>query len=108
MLSAVYRDAMRRGGCSHKPFLPALPDLLQDAPDTDEAEEQAMLAGLLQRGEPGVHDVIVTLLDTGMRKGEVLALRPCDHHQPQHQHAGGVGKQGRPAPLCAHDGVLLS
>ena len=78
MLSAVYRDAMRRGGCSHKPFLPALRLAPGRTRYLTEAEEQAMLAGLLQRGGPGVHDVIVTLLDTGMRKGEVLALRPCD------------------------------
>ena len=78
MLSAVYRDAMRRGGCSHKPFLPALRSDPGRTRYLTQGEEAAMLAGLLQRGGPGVHDVIVTLLDTGMRKGEVRELRPCD------------------------------
>ena len=44
MLSAVYRDAMRRGGCSHKPFLPALRLAPGRTRYLTEAEEQAMLA----------------------------------------------------------------
>ena len=78
MLSAVYRDAMRRDGCSHRPFLPSLRIAPGRTRYLTADEELAVTNQLLARGKVSVSEVIITLIDTGMRFGEVLALRPCD------------------------------
>ena len=78
MLSAVYRDAMRRDGCAHRPFLPTLRIAAGRTRYLTADEEQAVTDQLLSMGKAGATEVIHTLLDTGMRFGEVMALRPCD------------------------------
>ena len=78
MLSAVYRDAMRRDGCAHRPFLPTLRIAAGRTRYLTADEEQAVTDELLSMGKAGATEVIHTLLDTGMRFGEVMALRPCD------------------------------
>ena len=78
MLSAVYRDAMRRDGCSHRPFLPSLRIAPGRTRYLTADEELAVTNQLVALGKVSVSEVIITLIDTGMRFGEVLALRPCD------------------------------
>lgn len=77
-LSALFTDAMQRGGCSRKPRMERQQEPMHRIRYLSEMEERMVCMHLLDWGERACHQAVVVLLDTGMRVGELMALRVND------------------------------
>jgi len=77
-LSALFTDALKRGGCSRKPAFPRQVETPKRIRYLSDAEEQRIFQLLAQWDEPVVAQALTVLLDTGMRVGELMALRIGD------------------------------
>ena len=78
-LSKVLRIAVSYGGLDVMPQMPKLRRepvgrIRQISPE----EETALLQRLTHLGKPALADFVAVLIDTGMRRGELLNVRPTD------------------------------
>ena len=77
-LSALFTDALERGGCSRKPRMQRQSEPPHRIRYLSAMEERQVCMHLLQWGEVASQQAVVVLLDTGMRVGELMALRIND------------------------------
>jgi len=77
-LSAMFTDADERGGCTRKPRLIRQPEPTHRIRYLSVEEEQLLASLMIQWNQPAVLEAITTLIDTGMRVGELLALQVKD------------------------------
>lgn len=77
-LSALFTDAVERGGCTKKPRIIRQPEPVHRVRYLSPDEEQVLLSLLKQWNQAAVMEAVVVLLDTGMRVGELLAMQVKD------------------------------
>lgn len=77
-LSAMFTDAMERDGCSRRPRIIRQPEPTHRIRYLSVDEEMMMLSLLQQWEQNAVRDAVITLIDTGMRVGELIALQVRD------------------------------
>ncbi len=77
-LSAMFTDAVERGGCTKKPRIIRQPEPTHRVRYLSPEEELMLLSLMKQWQQPACYDAIVVLVDTGMRVGELLAMQVKD------------------------------
>ncbi len=77
-LSAMFTDAVERGGCIKKPRIIRQPEPTHRVRYLSPEEELMLLSLMKQWGQPACYDAIIVLVDTGMRVGELLAMQVKD------------------------------
>jgi len=77
-LSALFTDAMHRDGCNRKPRMPRQAEPTHRIRYLSAAEESMACSLLTQWGHVAEREVVTVLIDTGMRVGELMALRIND------------------------------
>lgn len=77
-LSVMFTTALDREGCSKKPRMPRQKEGMGRIRWLTDVEERKALALLHQWGDDDMHDVFITLVDTGMRLGELWSLEERD------------------------------
>lgn len=77
-LSAMFTDALDRGGCGKKPRIIRQPEPTHRVRYLSPEEEQLLLTLLQQWAQVVVMEAVIVLLDTGMRVGELLAMQTRD------------------------------
>lgn len=77
-LSAMFTDAVERGGCVKKPRIIRQPEPTHRVRYLAPEEEMMLLSLLRQWKQDATVDAVVVLIDTGMRVGELLAMQVKD------------------------------
>lgn len=77
-LSAMFTDAVERGGCIKKPRIIRQPEPTHRVRYLVPEEELMLLSLMRQWKQDACYDAVVVLLDTGMRVGELLAMQVKD------------------------------
>lgn len=77
-LSAMFTVAMERNGCDRKPRIIRQPEPTHRIRYLSTEEEMMVLSLLQQWKQQAVKEAVITLVDTGMRVGELMAMQTKD------------------------------